>query len=102
MKTYEEVVTNAYQSKFKRKQYSIKVNDQYLKGFEANESYCSSGRVIGNTGLHNESEYDAVLQNEPKLFDSTTCKGYLSTLIETIRWNGLKTSKIEIDISELN
>ena len=100
MKTYDEIVSNAYQNKIKRKQYAIKVNGQYLKGFEANESYCHSGRVIGNTVLHNESEYDAVLQDEPKMFDSTTCKGYLSTLIETIRWNGLKTNKIEIEIIE--
>lgn len=100
MKTYEEVVINAYQRKFKRKQYAIKVNNKYLKGFEANASYCHSGRVIGNTGLHNESEFNAELQDEPKLFDSTTCKGYLSTLVETIRWNGLKTTKIEVEVIE--
>lgn len=98
MKTYDGIVVNAYQNKIKRKQYAIKINNQYLNGFEANESYCHSGRVIGNTGLHNESEFNAVLQDEPKLFDSTTCKGYLSTLIETIRWNGLKTSKIEVEV----
>lgn len=98
MKTYDDIVLNAYQNKIKRKRYAIKVNERYLKGFEANESYCHSGRVIGNTGLHNESEYDAKFQDEPKLFDSTTCKGYLSTLIETIRWNGLETNKIEVEI----
>ena len=84
------------------KKYAIKVNGKYLKGFEANESYVTSGRVIGNTGLHNESEYNAILQANPKLFDSRTCKDYLSNLIETIRWNGLKTSKIEIDITDIN
>ena len=84
----------------KIKKYAIKVNNQYLKGFEANEKYCYSGRVIGNTGLHDESEYNIILQEEQKLYDSRTCKDYLSCLIECIRWDGLKTSKIEVDIVE--
>lgn len=82
------------------KRFAIKVNEKYLSGFEANESYVRGGRAI-QSNLHSESEYDAVLQDEPKLFDSTTCKGYLSSLIETIRWNGLKTDKIEIEVSEV-
>jgi len=82
------------------KKFAIKVNKKYLKGFEANEKYCHSGRVIGNTGLHNESEYDAELQDEPKYFDPRTCKDYLSVLIECIRWNGLKTKEIKIIVKE--
>jgi hypothetical protein len=100
IKNHAKIVDFVRRITKKMKKYTIKVNNKYLKGFEANESYCRSGRVIGNTGLHNESEYDAELQDEPKLFDSTTCKGYLSTLIEIIRWNGLKTSKIEIEVKE--
>lgn len=82
------------------KKYAIKVNNKYLKGFEPNESYCKSGRVIGNTGLHNESEYNAMLQEEPRYYDSRTCKDYLSVLVECIRWNGLKTNKIEVEVVE--
>lgn len=81
------------------KKYSVKVNGMYLQGFEPNETYCKNCRAI-QTNLHNESEYNPIFKNESKEFDSTTLKGYLSTLIETIRWNGLQTPKIEIEVRE--
>ena len=82
------------------KKYSVKVNDMYLQGFEPNETYCRNVRCI-QSNLHSDSEYNAIFSQEKKLFDSTTLKGYIATLIETIRWNGLATDKIEIEVKEL-
>ena len=82
------------------KKYSIKVNNKYLSGFEENETYMRNSRAI-QSSLHDASEFNPVLQEEEKLFDGRTCTGYLTTLIECIRWNGLRTSKIIIDIQEV-
>ncbi|WMC91235.1 hypothetical protein [Kineothrix sp. MB12-C1] len=83
----------------KLKKYAIKVDGKYLKEFIENESYCKSGRSIGYA-LHAESEFDPVFQNEMKVFDSTTCKGYLSCLIECIRWNGADIKNFEVEVIE--
>ena len=82
------------------KKYSVKVNDMYLHGFEPNETYCKNARCI-QSNLHSDSEYNAILSKDKKLFDSATLKGYITSLIETIRWNGLVTDKIEIEVEDL-
>lgn len=82
------------------KRYSIKVNNQYLSGFEENETYVKNARSIQST-LHDASEYNPVLQDEQMLFDGRTCTGYITTLIECIRWNGLETNKIELEVTDV-
>ncbi len=81
----------------KLKKYAIKANGKYLKEFVENDSYYKSGRSIGYA-LHAESEFEPVFQDEPKEFDSTTCKGYLSCLIECIRWNGVSIKNFEVEV----
>lgn len=82
------------------KKYAIIVNEKYLKEFVANENYCTSGRSIGGYALHDESEYTPVFQDEQKLYDSRTCKDYLSCLIECIRWNGINADNINVEVIE--
>lgn len=82
------------------KRYSIKVNNQYLSGFEENETYVKNARSI-QSSLHDASEFNPVLKDEQRLFDGRTCSGYLVTLIECLRWDGLKTDKIELEVTDV-
>jgi len=72
----------------KLKKYAIKADGKYLKEFIENESYCKSGRSIGYA-LHAESEFDPVFQEEPKVFDPTTCKRIfiLSDRVHQVEWS---------------
>lgn len=77
------------------KRFCIEISNQYLQGFVENEKYVKNCRAI-QTNLHNESEFSPVIANEKKFFDSTTLKGYLSNLLECIRWNEVNVDEFKI------
>lgn len=69
------------------KQFAIMDGDMFLQRLEPNERYAPAGRSI-QTNLHGYSEYTPVFGHEPKWFDSRTVTGYLSGLVEHLRWEG--------------
>lgn len=77
------------------KRFCVEINNQFLQGFIENEKYVKNCRAI-QTNLHNESEFSPILGSEKKFFDSTTLKGYLSNLLECVRWNEISVDEFKV------
>lgn len=68
------------------KEFAIMDGDMFFQRLEPNERYNRNVRAI-QTDAHDMSKYTPIFGHEEKWFDARTAQGYLSGLVESLRWD---------------